>query len=90
MDRLPTQFPGCQPPHPGFFIGEVLADLGTNLTMFAEKICEPENVARDILRGKRQVYGKLAERVGHAVGVPPGLLLRLQLEHDKWLPDQAT
>lgn len=51
MDRLPTQFPGCQPPHPGFFIGEVLADLGTNLTMFAEKICEPENVAMNILRG---------------------------------------
>jgi len=78
-----------RPAHPGEVIADILEDIGTTQTSFAETLGVSRRTVNEIIQGRRPITVDMAIRVGQALGNGPQLWLNLQQKVDIWDAMQA-
>ena len=73
---------GMPPIHPGEFLAEILAELGTSQAQFARAIGVSPMRVSHVINGVRPVTAELALLFGRALGQSPQYWLNLQADYD--------
>jgi addiction module HigA family antidote len=68
--------------HPGEILGDELTEIGVTPAALAREIAVPPNRISQILRGRRNITGDTALRLGHWFGTSPRFWLNLQSSYD--------
>jgi addiction module HigA family antidote len=68
--------------HPGEVLGDELTEIGVTPAALAREIAVPPNRISQILRGRRNITGDTALRLGHWFGTSPRFWLNLQSSYD--------
>ena len=76
--------------HPGEILGEELTEIGVTPAALAREIAVPPNRISQILRGRRNITGDTALRLGHWFGTSPRFWLNLQSSYDIRLAEEKA
>src|SRR5271168_5261556 len=76
--------------HPGEILGDELTEIGVTPAALAREIAVPPNRISQILRGRRNITGDTALRLGHWFGTTPRFWLNLQSSYDLRLAQEKV
>src|ERR1700677_721057 len=76
--------------HPGEILGDELTEIGVTPAALAREIAVPPNRISQILRGRRNITGDTALRLGHWFGTSPRFWLNLQSSYDIRLAEEKA
>ncbi|MFI4969330.1 MAG: HigA family addiction module antitoxin [Lysobacterales bacterium] len=79
---IPATVNGLPPIHPGYYLREILEDLGMSQAAFAGAIGVSPMRVSHIVREQRPVTADLALRFGRAFGQSPQFWINLQSSYD--------
>jgi len=68
--------------HPGEILADELSELGVTPTALAREIAVPANRISQIIRGRRNISGDTALRLGHWFGTSAQFWLNLQSAYE--------
>jgi addiction module HigA family antidote len=68
--------------HPGEILADELIEIGMTAAALAREIAVPPNRLSQIIRGRRNISGDTALRLGHWFGMSPQFWLNLQSSYD--------
>jgi addiction module HigA family antidote len=76
--------------HPGEILNDELTEIGVTPAALAREIAVPPNRISQILRGRRNITGDTALRLGHWFGTSPRFWLNLQCSYDIRLAEEKA
>jgi addiction module HigA family antidote len=76
--------------HPGEILADELTEIGVTPAALAREIAVPPNRISQILRGRRNITGDTALRLGHWFGTSPRFWLNLQSSYDIRLAEEKA
>jgi addiction module HigA family antidote len=76
--------------HPGEILNDELTEIGVTPAALAREIAVPPNRISQILRGRRNITGDTALRLGHWFGTSPRFWLNLQSSYDIRLAEEKA
>ena len=76
--------------HPGEILADELRELGVTPSALARDIAVPPNRLSQIIRGRRDITGDTALRLGHWFGTSARFWLNLQAAHDIRLAEEKA
>jgi addiction module HigA family antidote len=76
--------------HPGEILADELTEIGVTPAALAREIAVPPNRISQILRGRRNITGDTALRLGHWFGTTPRFWLNLQSSYDLRLAQEKA
>jgi addiction module HigA family antidote len=68
--------------HPGEILGDELTEIGVTPAALARELAVPPNRISQIIRGRRNISGDTALRLGHWFGMSAQFWLNLQSSYD--------
>jgi addiction module HigA family antidote len=78
------------PIHPGEILADELDEIGLSATALARRIDVPPNRISEIIRGRRNITGDTALRLGHWFKTSPRFWVNLQTAYDLRLAAQQA
>jgi antitoxin HigA-1 len=71
-----------RPVHPGEVLKDELQELDMSASELARQIGVPVNRITEIMKGRRNITGDTAVRLGHWFGMAPQFWMNLQADYD--------
>lgn len=69
--------------HPGYYIGEIIEELGITPAAFAERVGISKETIRELTNGEISLSDEMARKVSAATGISVDLWLNLQRSFDE-------